>query len=190
MREAVATQSRLGGRAFIEGCLHKDWEAIQANYLDHIQSRRSPRRWMRLLIQKIWMVSWDMWDARNGIVHNNPETQQQQIVAALDTEITDIHSFGSRHRFLPQPAKDFFAMPLADVLEKSDYQKRVWRRLGNRYLENDTKRMQRNRAAATMREWLIPGSTRGRRRVRNRAQQPNQREAREPQEHQDDENRE
>jgi hypothetical protein len=145
---------------------------------------------MRLLIQKIWMVSWDMWDARNGIVHENPETHQQQIVAALNAEIADIHSFGNRHQFLPQPAQHFFAVPLVDIIAKSDYQKRVWRRLGNRYLENDTKRMQRNRAAATMREWLVPGSTRGRRRIRHRMQQPDQREAREPQEIQDDENRE
>ena len=190
VREAVTTQSTLGERAFIEGCLHKHWESIQAQYLEQTQSRRSPRRWMRLLIQKIWMVSWDMWDARNGVVHDNPETQQQQIVAALEAEITDIHNHGTRHQFLPQTAKDFFAVPLEDIIAKSDYQKRVWRRLGNRYLENDDKRMQRNQAAATMREWLVPGSTRGRRRVRHRMQPPDQRAAREPQENQDDENRE
>ena len=141
---------------------------------------------MRLLIQKVWMVSWDMWDARNGIVHDNPETHQQQLSAALDAEITDIYTHGTRHQFLPQVAKDFFAMPLEDIISKSEYQKRVWRRLGNRYLQNDNKRMQRNRAAARMQEWLVPGSSRGRRRVRNRTPQREHPEEREPQDDQDE----
>ena len=133
------------------------------------------------------MVSWDMWDSRNGVVHDNPETHKEQLVAALDAEIKDIHTHGTSHQFLPQVAKDFFATPLDEIIEKSEYQKRVWRRLGNRYLENDDKRMQQNQAAATMREWLVPGSSRGRRRVRHRTPQQGRREDRETQEDNEEE---
>ena len=123
---------------------------------------------MRLLVVKTWMVSWDMWDARNAQVHDNAETRRQQIGAVLDAEIRDIHDFGSNHHFLPRVARDFFATPLDDIMESTDYQKRIWNRLGNKYLENDTKRMQTNEEAAGLREWLIPGSSAGRQRVRHR----------------------
>ena len=72
------------------------------------------------------MVSWDMGGARNRIV----DTSQQQIAAALDAEIWDIHTFRQQHQFLPRVAKDIFATPMEEVLPKSDYQKRVWKRLG------------------------------------------------------------
>ena len=66
------------------------------------------------------MVSWDMWDALNGIVHNNPDTGQQQITAALDAEIQDIHTHGNQHQFLPRVAKEFFALPLEVIKSKSE----------------------------------------------------------------------
>ena len=120
------------------------------------------------MIVKTWMVSWDMWDARNAVVHRNENTRGEQITAALHAEITDIHDFGRNNQFLPRLTQQFFSKPLAEVLEMSDYQKRVWKRLGEKHLDNDRKRMQRNREAAMMREWLVPGSSRGRRRIRNR----------------------
>ena len=168
IREAAQLQNTMGPRAFMEGLLHQQWEGIQEQYLGSIESRRSPRRWMRLLVLKTWMVSWDMWDARNAQVHDNAETRRQQIGAVLDAEIRDIHDFGSNHHFLPRVARDFFATPLDDIMESTDYQKRIWNRLGNKYLENDTKRMQTNEEAAGLREWLIPGSSAGRQRVRHR----------------------
>ena len=152
----------------MEGFLHQHWEGIQKQYLDSTHSRRSPRRWMRMLVLKTWMVSWDMWDTRNGIVHQNQATRQEQITAALDMEIRDIHAFGRNHLFLPPAATTFFSTNLEDILAQTDYQKKIWTRLGNRYLDNDKRRMAKNREAARMREWLVPGSSKGRRRVRNR----------------------
>ena len=153
---------------FAEGCIHKQWEGIQAKYLEETHSRRSPRRWVIQLIQKTWMVSWDMWDQRNAMVHNHKETRSEQITAALHTEVWEIYDFGRNHRFLPRVAKRFFRQPLEEILEMTDYQKRVWRRRGNKYLDNDRKRMARNRTAAGFREWLIPGSSAGRKRTTNR----------------------
>ena len=170
VRLAVQVQCHLGTRPFVEGFMHKRWEGIQASYLASIQSRKSPRRWMRQLILKTWMVSWDMWDARNGRVHNL-ETQHNPIVAALHTEIRAIHQIGHQQRLLPRAARIFFQEPIEKILEKTTYQKRVWTRLGNKYLENDNKQMRQNGEAARMREWLIPGSTQGRRRVRSRNNQ-------------------
>ena len=168
VREVVMKQHEIGDRAFAEGCLHKDWRGLQTMYLNRIKSRRSARRWIIQLIQKTWMVSWDMWDQRNAMVHNHKATRQEQISAQLHAEIREIHEFGRKHRFLPRVAKQFFRQPIEEILEMTDYQKRIWRRRGNKFLDNDRKRMRRNRTAAGMREWLIPGSSEGRRRTRNR----------------------
>ena len=162
IQDAVAAQHRMGDRSFIEGCLHADWERLQEDHLIQTQSRRSPRRWVKELILKTWMISWDMWDHRNGLVHGHKETKREQIIAALDAEIRDIHEFGATHKFLPRVARQFFKNPLDDVLKKTEYQKRVWKTLGNRYLDHDRKRMT-NKSAVLMREWLIPGSSEGRR---------------------------
>ena len=162
VQDAVSAQNRIGDRSFVEGCLHANWEKLQDDYLLQTHSRRSPRRWVKELILKTWMISWDMWDHRNRLVHGHKETKKEQLIAALDAEIRDIHQFGTQHRFLPRVAKNFFKTPLENVLKKTEYQKRVWQTLGNRYLAHDRKRMT-NRSAVLMREWLIPGSSEGRR---------------------------
>ena len=145
-------QSWIGERSFIEECLHADWEKIQEDYIIQMQSRCSPRQWTKELVMKNWMISWDMWDHCNGIVHGYGKTKTEQIIAALDAEISDIHDFGSQHCFLPRIARRFFKTPLQDILKKTGYQKRVWQTLGNRYLEHDRRRMATNKSAAFMME--------------------------------------
>ena len=103
-----------------------------------------------------------------GNNHDNPETHQQLIIAALDMKITAMCTHGMRHQFLPQVEKENFAMPLDDIISNSGNQNRVWHGLGNRYLENYNKRMQNKQAAARMQEWLVPVSSKQRQQVRNR----------------------
>ena len=116
IQQAVKKQGWMGERAFIEGCVHEDWEKIQEDYILQTQSRRSPRQWMKELIFKNWMISWDMWDHCNGMVHGHGQTKKEQIIAALDAEITDIHHFRSQHRFLPRIARRFFRNPASRSL--------------------------------------------------------------------------
>ena len=134
----------MGERALVEGLIHRGWEETQRQYLESIASQRSLQRWTRLLIMTILMVSWDMWDARNDIIHNNGETRQKQIEAALDAEIREIHEFGRQNQFLPKIAKHFFKTEIEDIIKRTDYQKRIWRQLGDRYLANDEKQMAQN----------------------------------------------
>jgi len=156
--EACNAQAAIGPHSFVEGLVTPKWQQIQKRHMQSTGSRKSPRRWTQELILKIWMVSWDMWDSRNGIVHKNKETRMQQITAALDADIRSMHIFAQDHCFLKRMAKQFFATPLAEILEDTDYQKCIWKKLGERYLENDCKRMTHNRIAALMREWLEPGA--------------------------------
>lgn len=120
VRQLVNQQQRVGGISFAEGRIHRQWEGIQAKYLEKMHSRRSPRRWVIQLIQKTWMVSWDMWDQRNDMVHNHKDTKLEQITAALHAEIRNIHNFGRTHRFLPRVAKRFFKQPIEEILKMTN----------------------------------------------------------------------
>ena len=50
----------------------------QDKYYKSKKMRRSGRRWTVELIKKLQMVSWDMWDHRNGILHNNPDRHHRK----------------------------------------------------------------------------------------------------------------
>ena len=145
----------LGDRAFIEGCIISTWEELQTRYHELTKIRRSARRWTKEMIQKTWMISWDMWDARNGIVHNNHQTRQTQIIAILQEQIKKIHNSALENRFLTRAARTFFNQPVEQIFKLSEYQQRTWKRIGERYLANDRKRIARNRSAALMRGWLM-----------------------------------
>jgi len=166
VRKACEKQLAIGTRACVEGCMHPAWERLQKEYLANIGSKKNARRWMKELIQKTCLVSWDMWDSRNHLVHNDKTTRRNQITAILHQDVQDIHGFARSHRFLPCVAKEFFATPINTILTGSDYNKRIWKRIGERYLDNDRKRMARNPRAALMQEWLIPRSLEGRNRHR------------------------
>ena len=56
--------------AFSLGFISPHWYATQALYLQSIGSRKSPRRWTTMLIQKLWDTCWDMWNHRCGILHD------------------------------------------------------------------------------------------------------------------------
>ena len=152
-------QKTLGPNAFAEGFLVQQWQQVQGRYLLETQSKRCPSRWTRELIKKLWMVSWDMWDSRNGEIHKNQQTRQEIIIAQLDKEIQDAHDAGTTNTFLPRLERMFFQVDKAEVLKKTEYQKRTWLHMAKRYVERDRQRIVRNNGVRMMRDWLRPGST-------------------------------
>lgn len=165
-------QTGIGPNAFMEGLLTKAWEPAQREHLTTIGSKKNPSRWMKELIKKLWDISWDMWDSRNGEVHRNTITRKEQIIAQLHADITSTHHTGNDNRFMPWMEKEFFKQPLDTILQNTEYQKRTWLHLATRYIERDRQRVARNRSVRIMREWILPGSTgtigQQRRRIINR----------------------
>ena len=152
-------QQAVGENAFVEGLLVHGWEKLQQEYLQRIKSKRSAGRWVRELIKKLWNVSWDMWDSRNGEVHRHKMTRKEQIIAQLNAEVRDAHETGQTNLFLPHMEKAFFRKDVEEILETTEYQKRTWLHIAKRYNERDRQRVARNRSIEIMREWLKPGST-------------------------------
>jgi hypothetical protein len=118
---AVSHQSVLGWRNLLEGIPSKYWQETQQLYFSRIGSARSPRRWTIAMIQKLWDVAWNMWEHRNGILHNK---EQSIILQQLHNNIRDEFEKGSRD--LPKEAHALFTQGCAAVLEKSVEVKQQW----------------------------------------------------------------
>jgi hypothetical protein len=67
LKQVILNQDRLGWEAAFEGKWHIGWAEVQDTYFKFIGSRRSGRRWLIALINKVWLTAWDLWEDRNGL---------------------------------------------------------------------------------------------------------------------------
>ena len=69
MKDATASQDRVGWGSMLEGLVTKRWSEVQQRFYEWIGVRRTGKRWLTSVIQKLWDVAWDMWDHRNKVLH-------------------------------------------------------------------------------------------------------------------------
>jgi hypothetical protein len=72
-------QSEMGWKHGFEGRWHVQWQIAMDKYYKEKGLRRSGKRWLNAIIKKLWAIAWDLWEHRNGIMHNRTkgyETQQ------------------------------------------------------------------------------------------------------------------
>jgi hypothetical protein len=62
-------QTRIGWHGFFEGWLVPEWTEVQQAYYKTIKSLRTGKRWTVALIKKMWEIMWDLWEHRNGVLH-------------------------------------------------------------------------------------------------------------------------
>jgi hypothetical protein len=84
----VLNQNEIGWQAFIEGCPSHGWQSSQQQYYEFLCSRITGLRWLSALIHKLWQVAWDMWEHRNGVLHDKEQGQ-----AALERAAWIIEEF-------------------------------------------------------------------------------------------------
>ncbi len=70
-QEAFAEQDQMGWWNFLLGRMSSKFAKSQDEYYKRIGSRQGGKRWLTALIQKMWDVSWDLWEHRNGIAHTD-----------------------------------------------------------------------------------------------------------------------
>jgi hypothetical protein len=96
------TQDLLGWRAFLEGCVLKEWAAKQQEYYTWLERKNTGRRWVTTLIKKMWEISWDMWKQRNDEL-TNPESpaslrEHARLDAIIHLEYADLQNLANRDR--------------------------------------------------------------------------------------------
>jgi hypothetical protein len=73
----------------------KEWRYAQEKYLTRTKSFRFTRRWLSALIRKMWQIAWDLWEHRNGYLHNKGDNLiSQEVNRRLE------HKFAKRTKLL------------------------------------------------------------------------------------------
>jgi hypothetical protein len=121
----ISQQSDIGWGNLLEGWMVIEWETLQQEYYDLVQSRRTGASWSAMLLQRLWRISRALWEHRNEILH-----QQENIV----TQVQEL----SLHRKIQRQYVDLSQMslgpedsylcsfPIQELLKKSWVYKSEW----------------------------------------------------------------
>ena len=121
VQSLVTKQDAIGWEAAFRGCWSKGWAKAQERYFLSTNSKRTGERWLAALINKLWLVAWDMWEHRNGILHDR---EQGQLAQSYRRQIQQEYSKGFRG--LPPDLRRVTRIPMAQVLQKPLRQQEIW----------------------------------------------------------------
>jgi hypothetical protein len=123
VNDLVLQQNRLGWRAFLEGAVLQAWAAKQHEYFEWLKRKNTGKRWLTTLIKKLWELSWNMWDQRNGDLHNptSPATirEHARLDALITTEYIDTSTLSVKDR-------RWFRRPREVIFTESTEYKTQW----------------------------------------------------------------
>jgi hypothetical protein len=128
--ELIQQQSNIGWRRFFEGWFCTDWALLQQAYYKSIKSHRSGKRWTIALITKLWNIAWDLWEHRNGVLHNCQNTVVDRENRATNRDVAE--AFNTlQSMMLPINDRHLLSLRLARLLRKNTLYKEVWLRNAN-----------------------------------------------------------
>jgi hypothetical protein len=157
IKEALLHQDAIGWTNLLEGCMDAGWTEAQALYYKTIGSRRSGLRWTVAVIKKLWDVAWDLWEQRNGFLHDTEYHAILYNTASLDSEIRFHFQQGASN--LPQRTQYLFEGSLSELLTTSVRHRQKWLKsvVAARAMANERQASQDRSLAASrqlMRAWL------------------------------------
>lgn len=109
------------------------------------------------VIKKLWDVAWDLWEQRNGFLHDAEYRATLHNTASLDSEIRFHFWQGASH--LPQWVQYLFEGSLSELLTTSVRHRQKWLKsvVAARAMANERQALQDQSLAASrqlMRAWL------------------------------------
>jgi hypothetical protein len=157
IRQTLEWQDTIGWTNLLEGCVDEGWTEAQALYYRTIGSHRSGLRWTVAVIKKLWDVAWDLWEQRNGFLHQAEYQETLHNVANLNSEIRFQLRQGSSN--LPRRMQYLFECEPGELLNTSIRHRQQWLRnvQAARMMENARHAAQDQSMAASrqlMRAWL------------------------------------
>jgi hypothetical protein len=78
LSKALQAQADLGGWNLLLGRVSRQITAHQHTHYRFKRSRRSGFRWTVEIIKKLQNVAWQMWQYRNGVLHDTPDRHHQR----------------------------------------------------------------------------------------------------------------
>jgi hypothetical protein len=123
LTDIITQQDAVGWRTFMEGGIIHAWAAKQQEYFNWLQRRNTGKRWITTLIKKLWEISWNMWEQRNGELKTptSPATLREhaRLDALIRHEYTDLSTLAQRDR-------RWFRRPKEVLFTESHEYKQQW----------------------------------------------------------------
>lgn len=126
LHRAIDHQNLIGWGWVPLGLISPLWNEVQLSFHQETNKRYAlGKRWTTELIKKCWLISWDMWEHRNKILHGNAasaaNTEKKkaidlQVTQELDKGISQLDSF----------AVNLFNRTATSILNQSYKRKRNW----------------------------------------------------------------
>ena len=121
LSDIMKKQEEIGWQAFLEGTPATGWGEVQQRYFDWIGSKKTGKRWLTSVIQKMWDIAWDLWDHRCKILHNKDSSilharQEDDIKTEFDKGTAGL---------LPH-TKRMFSDGLLRVLQRNQQRREAW----------------------------------------------------------------
>jgi hypothetical protein len=124
LRQAILEQGTIGWNNLFKGFISNQWKVIQKSHLEEIGSLKSPILWISRFQRRIWLIPWNLWQHRNGYLHNDGTTIHFHETVAIDQEITAEYETG--RGALPSSYSPLFQHNLANLLHQSTATKKEW----------------------------------------------------------------
>jgi hypothetical protein len=124
IRQALVHQDAIGWTNLLEGCMANGWTEAQDLYYRMIGSQCSGLRWTVAIIKKLWDVAWDLWEQRNGFLHDRAYQETLHNMAGIDAEIR--FQFRQGHTHLPKRVQYLFEGNVEDLLNTSVLHRQQW----------------------------------------------------------------
>jgi hypothetical protein len=70
LEEMIREQHRIGWNRLFEGWFSMLWAENQQHFYQITKSNHDGKRWICALIKKFWDTAWDLWEHRNGVLHD------------------------------------------------------------------------------------------------------------------------
>jgi hypothetical protein len=101
------------------------WATTQQRYYNLLKSPRTRRRWAIAIITKLWNVAWDLWEHRNGILHEKENLITQSMTMQLNARVSRVCNDLSS-RALRQHDRHLVHHSLYTLLRKDNNYKITW----------------------------------------------------------------
>jgi hypothetical protein len=124
-QELLQRQQMVGWRRFFEGWLVRSWAEKQQRYYNLLRSGRTGRRWVCAIVLKLWNIAWDMWEHRNGILHEKENLVTQAMQAQLNAKVTRVY-LALSSRLLWHNDHHLVHLSLHDLIRKDSNYKATW----------------------------------------------------------------
>jgi hypothetical protein len=134
MQRLMQSQTKIGWRLFLDGCVALEWAKVQQHYYTWVDSLKSGSKWVEGLIKQLWEVEFSAWEHRNSVLHDTPMAEILSGRLSLDRSLRREWALGIEE--LPALVQAILPDDIATVLDSTVAEKKGWFVLVRKAREN------------------------------------------------------